>query len=416
MTKEHITDKRCVLCDTHYPMEQEELTCPRCGVEGILDVGYDYDYIRPRFLESLQQTARQDLFRYDLLLPLDRAGQRPLLPVGPSPLYTTKRLGAHLGLSKLRVKDDGRLPTASFKDRASTIAIARAQELGISLISAASTGNAAASLAGLTAPEGITSVIFVPKTAPKAKIAQLLTFGAQVYTVEGTYDDAFALSLEAAQRFGWYSRSTAVNPLLSEGKKTGALELCEQYGFNTPPDSVFVSVGDGCIIGGLAKGFMDLFALGIIPKMPRLIGVQAEGSKVIYEAFHSGTETIHPVPATTRADSISVAFPRDWVKALRGVKATGGTMVKVSDEEIFAAGRLLGTYAGVFAEPAGATAMAGLLALRQRGEIGDRDRVAVYVTGSGLKDVEGAAMAAPTAHLLPKGDEGLTLLSRTYSL
>ncbi|PKN27623.1 MAG: threonine synthase [Deltaproteobacteria bacterium HGW-Deltaproteobacteria-22] len=398
--KPHIIGKKCTLCDRKFGFDEIELTCPHCGETGILDVEYDYDYIRPLFPVYRTGSPRRDLFRFAPLLPLALDGPRPQTAVGPTPMVHAVRLGRHVGIPGTWIKDDGRLPTASFKDRASAIAVARAKELGINLIAAASTGNAAASLAGLCAPEGITAVIFVPKAAPPAKIAQLLTFGAQVFLVDGTYDDAFALSLKAADRFGWYLRSTAINPLLAEGKKTGVLEALEELGYDNPPDFVFVSVGDGCIAAGLAKGIMDLHALGAIPYKPRLVGVQAVNSRVIYEAWKAGTETVTPMPPSTRADSISVAFPRDAVKALRGIRATNGLMVTVEDEAIFEAGRLMGTYAGVFAEPAAATAFAGVLALKAEGTIQPHHRCLVFSTGSGLKDVAGASMAAGSARLV----------------
>ncbi len=405
--RDHILDKECIVCHKTYAMDEVELTCPACGIEGILDVRYDYDLIRDQLPAHLAKESCRDIFRYAHLLPLRRDGRRPQIPVGQTPLYQADRLAGHLGMSSLYVKDDGRLPTASFKDRASAIAVARAHELNIGLICAASTGNAAASLAGLTAPEGITSVIFVPESAPPAKIAQLLTFGAKVFAVRGTYDDAFELSLLAAERYGWYSRSTAVNPILSEGKKTGTLELMEQLGFDNPPDTILVSVGDGCIIGGLAKGLKDLWELGMIPTLPRLIGVQAEGSRVIHDVFHSGSEVMVPVAPTTRADSISVAWPRDWLKAVRGVRWSQGTMVTVTDQEIFQAGLLLGRFAGVFAEPAGATPAAGLVKLLEEGVISPTERVALFVTGNGLKDVAGASMAAGSPMSAGKLEEGL---------
>jgi threonine synthase len=394
MNRDHIIGKICVLCEKKYGMDEEELFCPSCGITGILDVEYDYHRVKKIFFEYLSTSKRNDMFRFSPLLPLDLDGIKPVVSVGPTPLFKAERLGKYLNFPNLYIKDDGRLPTSSFKDRASAVAVARARELSIDLICAASTGNAAASLAGLTAPEGLTSVIFVPSSAPPAKIAQLLTFGAKVFAVEGSYDDAFELSLAASKKFGWYSRSTAINPLLSEGKKTGALELLEQFGFDSPPDYIFVSVGDGCIIGGLAKGLKDLHEMGIIPKVPALVGVQAQGSKVIYEIWKSGTEKIIPVQPTTRADSISVAFPRDYIKAVRGVRATKGVMVTVSDDQIFNGGLMMGKMAGIFAEPAAAAAFAGFLKLKESGSISNKAKIAIYITGSGLKDVEGSSMAA----------------------
>jgi threonine synthase len=217
--------------------------------------------------------------------------------------------------------------------------------------------------------------------------------------VKGTYDEAFDLCLEAAREYGWYSRNTAYNPYMSEGKKTAALELCEQLEWEAP-DRIFVSVGDGCIIGGLWKGLRDLQALGFIECMPRLVGVQAEGSAPLVRAWEDGTEEIVPVMPDTLADSIAVGNPRDRVKALRGVRETGGRYVAVKDEEILEAMRLLGREAAVFAEPAGAAGFAGLLKLVREGEIELEERITVLVTGSGLKDVDSAIRAVGEPELI----------------
>ncbi len=227
--------------------------------------------------------------------------------MGWTPLYEAPRLAASLGLKHLWVKDDGRQATASFKDRASAIAVVKAQEKGAAIITTASTGNAAAALSGLCASVQQPNVIFVPESAPPAKIAQLLTFGSTVMLVHGTYDDAFELCLQAAETYGWYNRNTGFNPYMSEGKKTVSFEICEQLTLTasptlTPspspsegegsgwqaPDAIFVSVGDGCIIGGVHKGLKDLLALGWIDKMPRIYGVQAAGSNFMAEAWQAG--------------------------------------------------------------------------------------------------------------------------------
>jgi threonine synthase len=410
MENKHIVGKHCIVCNAKYKMDEVELTCPKCGIEGILDIDYDYDYIKTIYKDFALKSERKDIFKFAPLLPLKINGPKPRTLIGPTPLIESLRLKNHLGLGNLDIKDDGRLPTASYKDRASAMAVARAKELNISQIVAASTGNAAASIAGLTAPEGITSIIFVPHTAPKAKIAQLLTFGAKVFTVEGTYDDAFELSIKAAE-LGFYSRSTAVNPILSEGKKTGILELMDQLNYKNIPDYIAVSVGDGCIIGGLAKGLRDLYEMGFINKLPRLIGVQSTGSKVIYEAWKNN-EQLNIITPTTKADSISVAFPRDYLKAVRGVKYTDGLMVTVEDDEIFEASYLLGKYEGVFAEPAGSTPLAGIISLAKQDIIKPSDRITIFVTGSGLKDVAGASRNAPNAQLVPTGDAGLEAVKK----
>jgi threonine synthase len=228
-------------------------------------------------------------------------------------------------------------------------------------------------------------------------VAQLLIFGAQVLLVKGTYDEAFDLCLDVSTEYGWYSRNTAINPYLSEGKKTGALEICEQLGWQVP-DKMFVAVGDGCIIGGLWKGLRDLYALGFIERFPQLIGVQAEGAAPLVKAWREGTEEITPIVPETIADSISVGIPRDGIKALRAVRESNGMYVAVSDDEILEAMRVLGREAAVFAEPAGATGFAGLVKLLREARVEPNERVVVLVTGNGLKDTETAIKAAGKPH------------------
>jgi threonine synthase len=396
-----------MLCGAEYAANEVEYVCPKHGNEGILDVIYDYNAIRRHMSkEKLADNHDYSIWRYADLLPIVNRQWIPNLQVGWTPLYAVPRLRAQMGLAHLYIKDDGRNPTASFKDRASAVGIVKARERGKDIMTAASTGNAASSLAGLAASVGLTTYIFVPERAPQAKVAQLLIFGANVIMVRGTYDQAFDLCLQASARYGWYSRNTAYNPYLSEGKKTAALEICEQLGWQ-PPDKVFVAVGDGCIIGGLWKGFKDLYALGFIERLPQLIGVQAEGSAVLVKAWQEGTETITPIVPNTLADSISVGVPRDAIKALRAVRESGGQFVAVSDEEILEAMRVLGRNAGIFAEPAGATGFAGLRKLLQRGQINPAERIVVLVTGNGLKDVQSAIQAVGKPYVIEPTMEAL---------
>jgi threonine synthase len=391
---------KCVLCGAEYEPDEILYVCPKHGDEGILDVLYDYDRIGTRLTkEGLAGNHDYSIWRYAPLLPVEEGGPRPPLQLGWTPMYHAQRLGERLGLRHLYLKDDGRNPTASFKDRASAVGVVKAMELGYETITCASTGNAASSLAGLAASVGLKSIIFVPQRAPQAKVAQLLIFGARVMMVQGTYDQAFDLCLEATREYPWYSRNTAYNPYLSEGKKTAALELCEQLDWQAP-DRVFVSVGDGCIIGGLWKGLKDLLALGFIDHVPQLVGVQAEGAAPLVRAWEEGSEEIVPLVPETLADSISVGQPRDRVKALRAVRETGGQYVAVTDEEILEAMRQLGREAAVFAEPAGAAGFAGLRKLVAQGEIDPGERIVVLVTGNGLKDVESAIRATGQPELI----------------
>ncbi len=388
----HVKHLKCLICSRTYRPDEIDYICPEHGNEGIVDVVYDYgpiqDAISP---EGLKSSLEGTIWRYRPLLPIEPDSPVPPLAVGWTPLYETPRLAADLGLKHLWVKDDGQNPTASFKDRASALAVVKAREKQAAVITTASTGNAAAALAGLCASIGQTSVIFVPASAPPAKIAQLLAYGATVMLVDGSYDDAFELCLEAAAEYGWYNRNTAYNPYMTEGKKTAAYEICEQLNWNAP-DVILVSVGDGCIIGGIHKGLKDLLALGWIEKMPRLIGVQAEGSNYMAEAWENGEDVLakRPIQANTIADSISAGLPRDRIKAMSAVRQTNGAYIQVTDEAILAAIPLLAQGSGVFAEPAGATAYAGLIEAINRGLVTRDERVVVVNTGNGLKDVQSA--------------------------
>jgi threonine synthase len=402
----------CSICKNEYLPGQVTYTCPKDG--GNLDVVLDYEAIRQKFQpEDLTCRAEDSIWRYLPLLPVPDPGGEgtPLRAAGWTPIFTLTRLAEELGLEHLWLKDESRNPTASFKDRASAVVVARAREIGAEVVVTASTGNAGAALAGMSAAIGQKAVIFAPKSAPPAKVAQLLVFGAKVILVDGTYDEAFDLTIQAAQEFGWYCRNTGYNPFTAEGKKTAALEIWEWYNLkkewmtdhgesvSEDPLTVFVSVGDGNIISGMHKGFKDLMALGWMEKMPRIIGVQAEGSSAIANAFHAGTEKIIPVSANTIADSISVDLPRDGVRAVRAARETGGTYIQVSDEKILQAIAALGPL-GIFAEPAGATAYAGLVQAVGQKIVKPGDPVMVLNTGSGLKDVHAAMQAVSAAPVI----------------
>lgn len=398
-----VTALRCLRCGAVYAPGAVEYVCscrPNRGSDlGTLDVQYDYGAVaRSISPTALHADVDRSIGRFESLLPIPGRKSLPPLPVGGTPLLAVPRLRAATGLSNLWVKDDGRNPSASFKDRASAIAVARARAERRHIVATASTGNAAAALAGQAAAAGQQTVIFVPKSAPPAKIAQLLIYGSTVLAVDGSYDDAFDLCTEACLALGWYNRSTGYNPYMTEGKKTVsyeiALQLAEQNGDDhsmRAPDAVFVSVGDGCIIGGVHKGFKDLLALGWIDRMPRIYGVQSALSPALYNAWCSGAEIPTPVHATTRADSISVDAPRDAVKALNAVRESNGAYVLVEDTAILQAMLPLARLGAVFAEPAGATAYAGLLQAWCDGLVHQDETIVVINTGSGLKDV-GAAM------------------------
>lgn len=394
---------RCSICGKEYSPSEVTYTCPVDG--GNLDIVLDYDLIRKKtVLSEITSSPDQSLWRYLPLLPVDDPGGlgTPLRLAGGTPILEPINLAKEVGVKKLWVKDEGKNPSASFKDRASSVVVARARELKSDVVVTASTGNAGAALACMAAAIGQPAVIFAPKTAPQAKVAQLLVFGARVILVDGNYDSAFDLTIEASKEFGWYCRNTGFNPFTAEGKKTAALEIWEKLLLNrksSRPLCIFVSVGDGNIISGIHKGFKDLKTLGWLDQMPRIFGIQSEKSAAIANAFIAGGEEIIPVAATTIADSISVDLPRDGVRAVRAARETNGQYVTVSDDSIIAAIAALGKV-GIFAEPAGSTAYAGLETAIKKGFITEDDEVLVVNTGSGLKDIRAAMQAVPEALII----------------
>lgn len=394
----------CSLCGAEYSAEVRIYTCTKCG--GNLDVVLDYPAIKQKFeIEDITSRSDPSLWRYLPLLPVPdpNAAGTPMGQAGWTPLYQPKELLKQLGLPELWIKDEGRNPTASFKDRASAVVVARALEIKAEIVVTASTGNAGAALAGMAASMNHQAIIFAPKTAPPAKVAQLLVYGAKVILVDGNYDQAFDLTIEASNEFGWYCRNTGYNPFTAEGKKTAAYEIWETVLLKNPqfkkPLIVFVSVGDGNIISGIHKGFKDLLALGWLKQMPRIFGIQAEGSSAVANGFFSGGDTIVPVAAKTIADSISVDLPRDGVRAIRAARETGGNYILVKDEEILQAIAELGKV-GIFAEPAGSTAYAGLKKAIGNGMVQPDDPVLVLNTGNGLKDIRAAMQAVPEAPII----------------
>ncbi len=392
MTNYNNSDKytyRCTDCGKEYEGSQTMYLCPDCSAKnetgkpplGVLQIVYDYQKLKKSVSSFVNFKARGFID----LMPFENISSLPFLRVGNTPLYNFNSLNGKKLPFEICLKDDSQNPTFSFKDRASAVVSAYAKEKGFDTIVAASTGNAGSSLAGLCAAQGQKAIIMVPETAPIAKLTQIIMYGAVIVPVKGTYDDAFDLSIKATEEFGWYNRNTAFNPFTIEGKKTVSYELFEELGF-VIPDRIFVPVGDGVIISGVYKGFEDLLDLGIIEKMPEIIMVQSEGSNNIVRNME--TDKFVSKPSTTIADSISVDIPRNFYMVKQYIKKYSGKYLTVSDSEILEASRILSRNTGIFAEPAAATAFAGLLAYGKRNKINDNSRNVVLLTGSGLKDLK----------------------------
>lgn len=405
---------KCLFCETVYPV-RGLLTCPRCGITGILDVQYDYPAIR-RVLTKRRLAARDERshWRYRELLPIRADATVPALNVGWTPLTPAPALARHLGIQRLFLKDDGRNATGSLKDRASSVGVVKAREKRRGIIACASTGNAASSCAGMAASLRLRSVIFVPERAPEPKVTQLLMFGATVLRVRGSYEQAFQLCQASCEKWGWYNRNSGINPYLVEGKKTAGLEIAEQLGWQ-PTDWVAVSVGDGCTVAGVWKAFRELKILGLIARTPRILGVQAEGAAPVTECFFSG-EPLRPMEPHTLADSIAVGVPRNWKKAVLAVRESGGTMINAGDESMLDAMWYTGRLAGIFAEPAAATAVAGLKRAVEEGIIGRRASAVALITGNGLKDVQSARSAVGQPFDIPPDGSGLDDILRAQGV
>lgn len=389
----YINHLGCVTCGARYEPGKVAYTCPTCGPDdGILDVVYDMDAVSRDLALSDIIDGPQNHWRYGPLLPVTAHHIGAHWPIGWTPVIDAPVLAKALGIKRLRLKDDGRNNSGSFKDRASSVGVVRAAEAGASAIACASTGNAAVSLAACAAMASMKAYIFVSRRIPEGKLAQLLIYGATVFRVNGSYDDAYRLCGEACEKFGWYNRNCAYNPYLVEGKKTGGLEIAEQC-LMDPPDWVAMSIGDGCSIAGVGKGLRQMRELEIIDWTTRLLGVQAEGVAAVKSALETDTLTIPN--GDTFADSINCPVPRNWRKAVATVRESQGDIVTVSDDDIRKAMRQTGQMAGIFAEPAAAAAIAGVANAVQAGVLDAKSDVLAYVTGNGLKDVQAAIDATP---------------------
>ena len=375
---------RCTECGLTFDIRPNVSLCPACNsqqnplrpLRGVLETVCEG---KPQ----IDYTDNAEKFIH-CLLPVEHR-YFPSIPVGRTPMWEPSNLREKIGMTSLYIKDDTLNPTGSLKDRASFLVAAFARKYKINDIVVASTGNAASSMAGVGAAAGLKVKIFIPSSAPKAKMVQALQYGAEVNLVDGTYDAAFDKSIEYTSKYGGLNRNTAYNPLTLEGKKTAALEMFINAG--RVPDNIFVPVGDGVILGGLYRGFIDLYEKGYSDRIPKIYSVQAAGSSSINRALSSGDFT-DPEPSSTIADSISVDIPRNGYFALNMLKKYSGEGVTVTDEEILQAQKLLSSAAGLFAEPSSASVLAGLQKVRNR--IADDSHTVLLVTGNGLKDIDGA--------------------------
>lgn len=373
----------CNECGASYSSEECIYLCPKCSRHqkegefrrGVLEIRIDPDYLHS--LAGHRSVCPADFMPYPL-------PDQTAFPVGGTPLVEPDILRAKTGMPGLYLKNDSANPSGSLKDRASQLVAAQARALDEETVVLASTGNAGSAMACAGAALGLEVILFVPETAPKAKLMQSVLYGAEVVPVRGTYDDAFSLSIEYTTRFGGINRNTAYNPFTIEGKKSVAIEIFNQLN-RSVPDIVYVPTGDGVILGGVYKGFADLQEAGLIKRMPKIVCVQAEGSSAITRAFETGRmENLKH--AITAADSISVSSPANGRGAVECIRKSGGHCILVSDDEITDAQVALCEDAGVFVEPAAAAAYSGYE--KDRTSLEPGLNVVVLLTGSGFKDLK----------------------------
>ena len=363
---------KCIECGREY--DERELRY-RCDCGGLLEVVTDLDRA-----EDVFDGKNVTLWKYESWLPVKK---RVSLDEGGTPLYGLKNLEKELGV-ELYAKNEGANPTGSFKDRGMTVGVSKALELGMDKVICASTGNTSASLAAYAAKAGIKAYVLVPSgKIALGKLAQAIIYGARVVPVRGNFDDALRVVVEASAKLGVYMLNS-INPFRLEGQKTIALEIYDQLGF--VPDNVVLPVGNAGNISAIWKGFKELREKGITDKLPRMIGIQAEGAAPLARAWKTGGPFKPVEKPETVATAIRIGNPANWPKAWRAVEESGGLFESVSDGEILRAQHLLASREGLFVEPASATPLAGLMKLLESGELERGESYVLITTGHGLKD------------------------------
>jgi threonine synthase len=385
---------RCKECGTTYELDASYV-CERCF--GPLEIKYaertieDVGAVRRRI-----QGGPQNIWRYADFLPVNhvpgsssRATTATGLPAGCTPLVKADRLAERLGIGEVWVKNDSANPTHSFKDRVVAVAAARARELGFKVLTCASTGNLANSVAATAAAYGMESYVFIPHDLEEQKVLGTGVYGTQLVAVRGTYDDVNRLCTElSAEHEDWAFVNVNLRPYYAEGSKTLAYETAEQLGWETP-DRVVAPIASGSLFTKIARGFEEWLELGLISGgTPAFNGAQAAGCSPVAQAYEAGHDFCKPVKPSTIAKSLAIGNPADGPYALDLARRTGGGIDSVTDDEIRDGVRLLAETTGIFTETAGGVTTAVLAKLAERGDIGADERVVVYITGDGLKTID----------------------------
>lgn len=382
---------RCINCGSKYSLHEIIYTCRKCN--DLLEVEFDFQEGAKKIEKSNWKRRSISVWKYKEFLPIFDESKIVTLKEGGTSLHKCDNLAKKLKLRNLYVKNEGGNPTGSFKDRGMTVGVTKALELNAKTVACASTGNTSASLAAYAAKAGLRCIALIPSgKIALGKLAQAMMYGAKVVAVNGNFDTAFEMVIEASKRFGLYLLNS-INPFRIEGQKTAAFEVCDQLGWR-PPDRIIVPVGNAGNISAYWKGLKEFYNLGIIENLPRVTGIQASGASPITEAIATGNEAIKPLKRPkTIATAIRIGNPVNWKRALRAIRESKGTAEKVTDSEIISAQKLLARREGIFVEPASAASIAGLKKLIENGEIDHDESIVCIATGHGLKDPESAIKA-----------------------
>jgi threonine synthase len=386
--------------------------CASCG--SAMRISYDYALLKNTIDRKAFGSRAPTLWKYKELLPISSVANIVTLGEGWTPLVATRELGPGLGLKRLYLKDETRLPTGSLKDRCATVSISKAVESGVEAVVVSSSGNGASSMAAYAARAGVSCYVFVPSDAPTNKLIQSMAYGAKVTRVKGGVAGTDLMAGMVGKRRGWPNLSTAAtyNPYALQGQKTGAYEIAEQLGWKVP-DWVVLPVGSGNVLAGQWAGFGDLLELGLIDRRPKLAAVQAAGCAPFADAFRRRLAPSEVKPwghPDTIAGGVRDEYPFDVELALPALRESGGTAVTVTDQEIMDTAGYLARKEGVFVEPTGAVATAGLRQLVEDRAIDEDEVVVTMLTGSGLKDPQHIGSKMPEPPTVEPGEEAVTRL------
>jgi threonine synthase len=382
---------KCIGCGAEYPANEAIYNCEKCG--DLLEVQVDERALKEKIEKREWRLRPISVWKYKEFLPIFDETRIVTLNEGGTPLYRCEKLGRVLGIKNLYVKNEGANPTGSFKDRGMTVGVSKALELGVKAVVCASTGNTSASLAAYAAKAGLPCIVLIPAgKIALGKLAQAMMYGAIVVGVKGNFDVALQMAVGASKQIGLYLLNS-VNPFRIEGQKTAAFEICDQLEWQVP-DRIILPVGNAGNITAYWKGLKELKALGLIEKLPKMVGVQAAGASPIAKAFAANSATIEPVKdPETVATAIRIGNPVNWKRALKALKESSGTALTVTDDEIINAQKLIARKEGIFVEPASAASIAGLKKLVENGEVDVDETIVCVATGHGLKDPETAVRA-----------------------